>query len=187
MGKQITLIPSIASADQLYIGEQIKSLKTWPWLHIDIEDGNFVPNITFGAKTIKRIAENASQELDAHILANRPEQYLDMLSVCGVKKTAVHIETMMYPMMTLNRIRDLGMIPGLAMNFMTPVECILPFADVFDYVIMMTAEPDGRGDQFYPPILNKYFWMPSSISFLHLVKVTLFSLNPASFSAMAFA
>ena len=155
MGKQIKLIPSIASADQLCLGEEIQRLKNWPYLHIDIEDGNFVPNITFGAKTVRRIAKAAFQELDAHILAKNPEQYLDMLAECGVKKTAVHIEAMMYPLLVLNRIMDLGMVPGLAMNFMTPIECVLPFVDSFNYIIMMTAEPDARDDQFYPRILDK--------------------------------
>lgn len=155
MGKCIEIIPSIASADQLAIAEEIRRIGDWKKLHIDIEDGNFVPNITFGEKMTEAIARFAKQELDVHLLVNHPEQYLPMLKRCGVKKIAVHIEALQYPLVVLNQIREMGMAPGLAVNFMTSPETVKMFADAAQYVIVMTAEPDNKGQEFYPPIISK--------------------------------
>lgn len=155
MERKLRLIPSIASADQLHIADEIDRVREWGLLHIDIEDGNFVPNITFGEKMIRSAAAYASQQLDAHILANDPVQYLPMLAECGVKMAAAHIEALPYPLAFLNRARALGMESGLALNFSTPAEAVLPFSTRIDYVIVMTAEPDDEGQQFFSPVLGK--------------------------------
>lgn len=155
MGKEIKIIPSIASADQLRIGEEIKRLHNWRLLHIDIEDGNFVPNITFGEKTVRAVAAAAPQELDAHLLVRHPETYLDMLKECGVSKIAVHIEALDYPLETLRRVRKMGISPGLAVNLKTMPDAIEMFKNDVDYILVMTAEPDFCGNEFYPPVLEK--------------------------------
>lgn len=155
MGRNVTLIPSIASAEQLCVRDEIERLGAWKTLHIDIEDGNFVPNITFGEKMIRGIAKVSNQELDAHILANHPQDYLGLLCECGVRRTAFHLEAVRYPLDILNRVRDMGISPGLAINISTSGEAVLPFAEAADYCIVMTAEPDHRGQRFYPPALSK--------------------------------
>ena len=155
MERKIQLIPSIASADQLFIGKAVNDTAEWDFLHIDIEDGNFVPNITFGEKTVRAIAGAARQELDGHILANDPCQYLPLFHECGFKRAAAHIEALPYPLEFLNRARSMGMKAGLGLNFGTPAESVLMFADRLDYVIVMTAEPDDDGQHFYPPVLRK--------------------------------
>ena len=155
MDRQIKLIPSIASADQLHIGDEIERIREWPRLHIDIEDGNFVPNITFGEKTVRAISLAAPQELDIHLLTNDPLAYLPLIRECGIKKAASHIEALPYPLEFLNRVRETGIEAGLALNFSTPAEDAAVFSSSLDYVIVMTAEPDGKGQYFYPPILRK--------------------------------
>ena len=155
MERKIQLIPSIASADQLLLGKAIEDTAEWDHLHIDIEDGNFVPNITFGEKTVRAIAGAAGQELDAHILANDPCRYLPLFHECGFRRAAAHIEALPYPLEFLKRARSMGMKAGLALNFVTPAEAVLMFAEHMDYVIVMTAEPDNEGQHFYPPILRK--------------------------------
>ena len=155
MERQIKLIPSIASADQLHIADEIDRVKSWDTLHIDIEDGNFVPNITFGEKTVRAIARYAPQQLDGHILANEPGQYLTLFAECGFGRAAAHLEALPYPLTFLNHARELGMKSGLALNFSTPAEAVLPFSSAMDYVIVMTSEPDGKSQQFFPPILEK--------------------------------
>ena len=155
MEKRMKIIPSIASADQLSIREEILRLGSWKKLHIDIEDGNFVPNITFGEKMVRGIADIFPQELDAHLMTECPEQYLKLLQECRVKSVAVHLETVRYPLTILNHIMDRGTRPALALNISTPAEAVMPFAERIDYVIVMTAEPDGRGQRFYPPMLDK--------------------------------
>lgn len=155
MAEKIRVIPSIASADPLRLREEIQRVSGWPLLHIDIEDGNFVPNITFGERTIRAIASCAKQRLDAHILAYHPRRYLPLLQECGAERVAFHIEAARYPLEILGEIRRLGMKAGLALNFATGAEEIAVFSEFVDYVIVMTAEPDGLGQQFYPPILKK--------------------------------
>ncbi|MBQ6508385.1 MAG: ribulose-phosphate 3-epimerase [Flexilinea sp.] len=155
MEHPIRLIPSIASADQLHIADEIDRVKPWELLHIDIEDGNFVPNITFGEKTVRAVSRYAPQQLDGHILANDPEQYLQLFADCGFKRAAAHLEALPYPLTFLNKARELGMRSGLALNFATPAEAVLPFRSAMDYVIVMTSEPDGKGQQFFPPVLEK--------------------------------
>lgn len=155
MERKLRLIPSIASADQLHIADEIDRVRDWGLLHIDIEDGNFVPNLTFGEKMIRAVAAYAPLQLDAHILANDPEQYLPLLKSCGFRMAAAHIEALPYPLIFLNRTRALGMGAGLALNFSTPPEAVLPFCSRLDYVIVMTAEPDVSGQQFFPPMLEK--------------------------------
>lgn len=149
------IVPSIASAEQLNIGREIDRIGKWKYLHLDIEDGNFVPNITFGVKTWKAISEKASQEIDAHILAWNPENYIADIQKCGVKRIAVHYETMMYPLKVFEQIRVASAKPGLALNFTTPASAVLPFTKEVDYVLVMTAEPDGRGEKFYAPMIEK--------------------------------
>jgi len=149
------IIPSIASADPLNIGAEILKLKNAPRLHLDIEDGNFVPNITFGIKMIKAVSGFCGKRLDVHIMANDPMRYFDTLKACGVESAAVHFESLGYPLEALNATRNLGMKPGLALNFKTGCREVLPFMDYADYVLIMTAEPDGNGEKFNPAMLEK--------------------------------
>lgn len=95
-------------------------------------------------------------------------QYLPMLCQCGVRKVTAHIEALLYPLEFLNRARSSGMEAGLALNFSTPAEILLPFRSRLDYVIVMTSEPDDLGQQFCPPILEKIraLWdlLPAEVS-----------------------
>ena len=155
MNKTYEIIPSIASGNMLMLGQTIEELKGFNRLHLDIEDGNFVPNITFGIKTIQAISSVATQLLDVHILAYHPERYIDQLSECGVSNVAVHFETLKYPMEVLHQIHCMGMKAGLALNIATPVELIEPFVEKLDYILIMTSEPDGEGQIFCPSVLKK--------------------------------
>ena len=153
----ICIIPSIASADPLDYKNEINRLNGISNLHLDIEDGNFVPNISFGQKTIRRISEyvNGSKELDAHLFVKRPDCWIEELAVCEIKKVAVQIEALDYPLDIIGKIHKRGMKAGLGLNFSSPAEVILPFLPSLDYIVVMTAEPDGMGMVFYPEMLNK--------------------------------
>lgn len=151
----IRINPSLASADPLRLAEQIRMLGDHPFLHLDMEDGNFVPNLTFGMKTVRAVAESVDKELDAHLMVTDPGAYIDELLDAGIRKIAFHIEAASYPAVYLNRIRDRGGKAGLAFNCMEPVESALPYERELDYVLIMTAEPDGRGQEFNPRMLKK--------------------------------
>lgn len=149
------IIPSLASADQYNLEKEISKLKTYPLLHLDIEDGNFIPNITFGLKTVKAVAENTDKILDVHLMVTNPELYIDSLLELGVKGIAIHAEASLYPGEYLEKIRKGGAASGLAVNFKAGPDEILPYKDKLDYVLVMTSEPDGRGQEFNPYTLKK--------------------------------
>lgn len=149
------IIPSIASADPLNLGKALKDLEGFERLHLDIEDGNFTPNITFGLKTAAAVATAWSGLLDAHLMANHPQRFLGALASMGVSSVAVHYESLPYPLEALHAVRGLGLQAGLALNFKTGWRDVVPFADSFDYVLVMTAEPDGAGERFCPAMLEK--------------------------------
>ena len=128
--------PSLASADPLRLAEQIGQLEGHPFLHLDMEDGNFVPNLTFGLKTVQAVAAYADQELDAHLMVTDPGGYIETLLDAGVQRIAFHIEAAPYPAVYLNRIRERGGKAGLAFNCMEPVESALSYENSLD----LTAE-----------------------------------------------
>lgn len=142
------IIPSIASADQLHIGEQLKDIGLDNGVHIDIEDGNFVPNISFGMKTVKAISKVYKGEKDAHLFVNCPIAYIEELVACGIDRIAFQIEAEMYPARTLNRIRSKGGKAGVGINMNTPISTLEMFVDLIDYIIVMTSEPDDMGEKY---------------------------------------
>lgn len=155
MNQLIEIIPSIASANPIYIAEELGRVKKFARLHLDMEDGSFVPNITFGMKTIKEIARATTQILDVHVQAAHPATYVEELATAGIRNVAVHAETIQYPMQVMHQIRNQHMRAGLALNLSTPPEFVIPFLHTFDYCIVMTAEPDGEGQVFRADMLQK--------------------------------
>lgn len=149
------LIPSMASANQLNLKKSIDSLGRIKKIHFDIEDGNFIDNITFGLRTVRDVLNYTNREADAHLMVTTPGRYIDDLMALGVKAIAVHVESGIFPAAHLHRIRRLGGRAGLALNFMAPVSLLLPYLQDIDYVLLMTSEPDGRGQVFNPWSLEK--------------------------------
>ena len=148
-------IPSMASANQLNLKKSLDSLGKIKKIHFDIEDGNFIDNITFGLRTVRDVLNYTDREADAHLMVTTPGQYIDDLMALGVKAIAVHVESGIFPAAHLHRIRQLGGRAGLALNFMAPVSALLPYLKDMDYVLLMTSEPDGRGQEFNPLALEK--------------------------------
>lgn len=150
------ILPSLASANQMCLGDEIRRVASLGCLHFDIEDGNFVPNITFGMKTIKSacaIAKGAA--CDAHLMVTNPEDYLDALADNGFEAVAFHWEAAPYPMRLIHRIHALGMRAGIAINPRTPACEIAGYLDSADYVLVMSSEPDGAGECFQERALDK--------------------------------
>ena len=152
----MVFLPSIASADPLALREGLESLGDWPFLHIDIEDGNFVPNITFGMKAVRAICEEIQgKEMQVHLMTKHPENYLGELALCGVSSVIAHVEALDYPMDFLNHCKCLGMKAGLALNMKTPVSSVDMFFGCMDELLLMTAEPDGMEQALYPVALKR--------------------------------
>lgn len=151
----ILIDPSLASANQINLEKQILALGSASNLHLDIEDGNFVPNLTFGMKTVRAVAAVAHQKLDAHLMVTNPSEYIDELCYAGVKQIAVHVEALQYPAVCLQRIRGHGGKAGLAFNCMADIKLALPYVELIDYLLIMTSEPDGGIQEFNPQMLGK--------------------------------
>mgnify|MGYP001385392072 CR=1 FL=1 len=150
----IRILPSIASADLMNLRGALE--KTEDYVHIDIEDGNFVPNITFGMKTVSGICAAAKgKKIDVHLLVTNPLAYLDELQWLGVHAVCAHIEALPYPLEFLNRARTLDMKAGIALNISTPLAAVQEIREEIDYLLLMTAEPDDKGCKLYPPALRR--------------------------------
>ena len=140
------IIPSLASANQLYIAEELKALPEGTPLHVDIEDGNFVNNITFGMRTVRSVANSFPKNpLCFHFMANNPSQYFEEIAKCGAREVAVHFEGLPYPSEELCALRELGMIPGLAINLRTPIQQVVPFFEYLDFLLLMTMDSGYGG------------------------------------------
>ena len=146
----VKIAPSILSADFRNLGEQVRLLEKGKadWLHLDVMDGHFVPNITFGPMVVKAIRSLTKLPLDTHLMIKQPERYIEEFANAGSTRITVHVETCAHLHRTVQRIRELGCKPGVTLNPATPVstlEEILPFVDL---VLVMTVNP-GFGGQDY--------------------------------------
>ncbi|QRG67159.1 ribulose-phosphate 3-epimerase [Brevibacillus choshinensis] len=149
--------PSIASADPLRLEEEVNRLdpKLYSDLHVDIEDGHFIPNITFGMKTVKRLREVTDLPFSFHLMVSNPFDYLEEMCACQPSVIFAHVEALEYPSLFVDAVRGRGGRVGLAFNPRTP---IAPFGYVLgrvDAVLVMTAEPDGVGQEFLPDMVTK--------------------------------
>ena len=149
------ILPSLASSNLANLGEQAALVRSLGYLHLDIEDGNFSPGITFGPDTIRELTAYTDAEMDAHLMVTNPEDYIEELRDCGVKSVAVHLESSNYPSRVLNKIKKAGMKPGLALNYKTPVFDIVPYLDLAEYILLMTNESDCAGIHFKPYSLKR--------------------------------
>ncbi|MBS6397102.1 MAG: ribulose-phosphate 3-epimerase [Clostridiales bacterium] len=156
----VKILPSLASADQLHLEYEIQKVEFLKHLHLDIEDGNFVPNITFGLKTIKSVcAVLKGVCCDVHLMVTNPMDYVDSLAEIGVDAIAFHWEIVPYPMRVIGKIHKLGLKAGIALNPRTSVEEIRYYLRMVDYVLLMSSEPDDMGEKFQKITLEKIRWI----------------------------
>ena len=141
-------LPSVASANPICLDREIERVSFLGHLHLDIEDGNFIPNITFGMKTVRAVADIWQGSMDAHLMVSNPSDYVDDLIDAGVRWLCFQVEAVPYPLAVLERIRSKGCKVGIALNPATQPEGLLHLFELLDYCLVMTSEPDGRGQMF---------------------------------------
>ena len=153
----IRVSPSIASANPLHLAEAVQFVEREGYedLHIDIEDGNFIPNITFGMKTIRALRAATGLPFSFHLMANRPDSYLNAILRMNPSIVFCNVEALQYPAEFLAPIRNAGVRAGLALNPMTSVENVAYLLERCDGLLVMTAEPDGEDQKFLPSMLRK--------------------------------
>ncbi|MDP4206274.1 MAG: ribulose-phosphate 3-epimerase, partial [Bacteroidota bacterium] len=149
--------PSILSANFLRLQEDIEMLNESraDWIHIDVMDGVFVPNITFGFPIIRQINKVAKLPLDVHLMIVEPDRYLDDFKNCGAQILTVHYEACRHLHRTLTAIRKLGMKSGVSLNPHTPVSSLEDILEEIDVVLLMSVNPGFGGQSFINQTLEK--------------------------------
>lgn len=149
--------PSILSADFARLGEEVRALEAAgaDWIHVDVMDGHFVPNMTIGPLVVEACRRATSLPLDVHLMIEQPERYLEAFAKAGANRLTVHVETCPHLHRTLQFIRDLGVKPGVTLNPGTPAVAIREVLPLVDLVLVMTVNPGFGGQQFISSTLKK--------------------------------
>lgn len=151
------LSPSLLSADFTRLGEQIAELEAAgvDWLHVDVMDGHFVPNLSMGPLITTACRQASQLPVDVHLMIENPERYLEAFAKAGANLITIHVETGYHPYRTLQSIRDLGCRPGIALNPGTPVTAIIELLPLVEMVLVLGTNPGFSGQAFLPEMLSK--------------------------------
>ena len=153
----IKIAPSILSADFANLERDIRRIDTADYVHVDVMDGMFVPNITIGIPVVKSIRPTTALPLDVHLMIDRPVRYVEAFCQAGADIVTVHVEadTEENTGKALELIRAQGKRPGVVIKPGTPAEAVLPFLDKCAMVLVMTVEPGFGGQAFMPDMMDK--------------------------------
>lgn len=155
--KRIRIAPSLLSADFSRLAEEVAVCEKGgaDWLHVDVMDGQFVPNLTFGAKVIETVRKLTRLPLDVHLMVVQPEKYFDDFAAAGATGLTIHVEAAPHLHRQLQRIRELGCSPGVALNPSTGLEAVREIVPDIDLLLVMTVNPGFGGQTFIPQMLAK--------------------------------
>lgn len=155
--KPVRIAPSVLSADFAQLRDEIVMCEAGgaDWIHIDVMDGRFVPNLTFGAKVIDAVRRCTSLPLDVHLMVVEPESYFDAFADAGASVLTIHAEAAPHLQRQLTRIRELGCRAGVALNPSTPLDVVSEVSDDLDLLLIMTVNPGYGGQKFIPAAVNK--------------------------------
>jgi ribulose-phosphate 3-epimerase len=155
--KNIIIAPSILSADFTRLGEQIAECESAgvDWIHVDVMDGHFVPNLTMGPVVVEACRRATGLPLDVHLMIEHPENLLEAFAKAGASHLTVHVETCPDIIRTLKTIRDLGCQPGVTLNPETPADSLREAIPLADLVLVMTVHPGYSGQSFMENVVPK--------------------------------
>lgn len=155
------IAPSILSADFANLEKEIKAVAEAgaDWIHVDVMDGHFVPNLTIGAPVVKALKKVSPLPLDVHLMIENPENYVDDFAAAGADYLTIHIEATDQVERTLKQIRAAGMKPGITLRPQTAVEDLEPYLELVDLVLVMSVNPGFGGQSFMVEQVEKADWL----------------------------
>ena len=153
----LKIAPSILAANFAKLGEEVKEVEAAgaELIHIDVMDGHFVPNISFGAIALEAIRPLSTLPMDVHLMIENPDQYIEQFAKAGADYITVHVEACRHLHRTIQLIRSFGVKPGVVLNPHTPIESISHILEDVDMVLFMTVNPGFGGQKFMPSALEK--------------------------------
>ncbi len=151
------IAPSILSADFANLQNEIEAVTAAgaDWLHVDVMDGHFVPNLTIGIPVVASIKKVSKIPLDVHLMIEQPEKYIEQFVKAGADYLTIHVESTKDVLGCLNKIRELGAKPGITLRPGTSLDAVLEFLPLCDLVLVMTVEPGFGGQSFMPDQVAK--------------------------------
>lgn len=157
MFNQFIIAPSILSADFLQLGEILNTCKSAgaDWIHVDVMDGHFVPNLTMGPFIVKHCRRGTDLPLDVHLMVEKPENLIEAYAKAGASRLTVHVETCPHLHRTLHDIKTLGCKAGVTLNPGTPAASIFQVLPFVDLVLVMSVDPGFSGGTYIPEMVNK--------------------------------
>jgi ribulose-phosphate 3-epimerase len=157
MPDTFVIAPSILSADFLQLGEVLQTCKSAgaDWIHVDVMDGHFVPNLTMGPFIVRHCRRGTDLPLDVHLMVEKPENLIEAYAKAGASRLTVHVETCPHLHRTLEDIKSLGCKAGVTLNPATPASSIFPVLHLVDLVLVMSVDPGFSGGAYISEMVDK--------------------------------
>jgi len=146
---------SVLAADFSDLGKDLENASGADWIHVDVMDGHFVPNITMGPMIVEAIRNSTSLPIDVHLMIEEPEKYLPNFAAAGASSLTVHVETGSHLHQTIRSIKELGIKTAAALNPGTPVTAVLEVLDELDMILIMTVNPGYGGQELIKSTIHK--------------------------------